>query len=91
MHAEVGPAAVGRITINIQIMPLTDLHEKITADFIEGHLPVVILAGLFTRIRQLDAQSFKCLFLLGLGMAVTIIRIKDMTFMDMRSAFTHVQ
>ena len=51
----------------------------------------IVLAGLFTRIRQLDAQGFKCLFLLGLGMAVTIIRIKDMTLMNVRSAFTHVQ
>ena len=57
------------------VLPALNKLAKVTANLIEGHLSVVVLTGLLGRIRQLDAQGLKCLFLLGLGMTITIIRI----------------
>ena len=87
----IGLAAVDRFFLNRKIMLLADVNEHIPADRIEGHFPIVILAGLLIGFRPGNTHCFQSLFLSRLDFPVLIHHIEDMPFMHMRGRFVQMK
>ena len=52
---------------------------------------IVAAAEGLVRVGQLEAQCFQCLFLLGSNLAVLVLAVEHMTFVDMRCTFIQMQ
>ena len=81
----------GRVHNQGQPMPLGDFKQHFPAGGIKGDLAVVAAAEGLVRVRQVEAQCFQCLFLLGCHLAVLVLAVEHMTLMDMRCAFVQMQ
>ena len=83
--------AVLRFLLQFQPVPFCNFKQHLPAGGIKGDLAVVAAAERFIRVRQLEAQCFQCLFLLGCHLAVLVFAVKHMTLMDVGSAFIQMQ
>ena len=72
-------------------MPLGNFKQHFPAGGIKGDFAVVAAAERFIRVRQVEAQCFQCLFLLGSHLAVLVLAVEHMAFMDVRCAFVQMQ
>ena len=72
-------------------MPLGDLKQHLSAGGIKGDLAVVAAAEGFSRVGQLEAQRFQCLFLLRSDLAVLVFAVEHMTLVDVGCAFVQMQ
>jgi hypothetical protein len=72
-------------------MPFCNLEQHLPAGGIKGDFAVVAAAEGLVRVRQLEAQCFQCLFLLGCHLAVFVLAVEHMAFVDVGCAFVQMQ
>ena len=72
-------------------MPLGDLKQHFPAGGIESDLAVVAATEGFSRVGQVKTQRFQCLFLLGSYLAVLVLAVEHMAFVDVGRAFVQMQ
>ena len=72
-------------------MPLGDLKQHFPAGGIESDLAVVAATEGFSRVGQIKTQRFQCLFLLGSYLAVLVLAVEHMAFVDVGRAFVQMQ
>ena len=83
--------AVLRFFLQFQPMPFGDFKQHFPTGGIKGDLAVVAAAEGLVRVRQVEAQCFQCLFLLGCHLAVLILTVEHMALMDVGRAFVQMQ
>ena len=72
-------------------MTFCNLKQHFSTGGIEGDFAVVAAAEGLVRVGQFEAQCFQCLFLLGCHLAVFVLAVEYMTFMDVRCALIQMQ
>ena len=88
---QIFPSPVLRFFLQVQAMLFRHFKEKHPAGGIKNHLPVVVSAGLFLRLRQFKSQRLQCLFLLLEKLPIFVLTIEYMTFMDVRCRFIQME
>lgn len=72
-------------------MPFGNVKQHLPAGGIESDLAVVAAAEGLSRVVQIKAQRFQCLFLLGSYLAVLVLAVEHMAFVDVGCAFVQMQ
>ena len=72
-------------------MPLGNLEQHLPAGCIKGDLAVISVTERLVWVRQLKTQRFQCLFLLRCYLAILVLAVEHMTFVDMGCAFIQMQ
>ena len=72
-------------------MPFGNVKQHLPAGGIESDLAVVAAAEGLSRVGQIKTQRFQCLFLLGSYLAVLVLAVEHMAFVDVGCAFVQMQ
>ena len=72
-------------------MTFCNLKQHFSTGGIEGDFAVVAAAEGLVRVRQVEAQCFQCLFLLGCYFSVLVLAVEYMTLVDVGRAFVQMQ